>query len=204
MCVQKKGYDFEGPTQLSDIALLAQQYPDIDFQGLNDAMSKYGFVPVAADLAMIATALTMQADQQGIRYLPFAAIRHSDQAMVKLPVMEGIVGWLENTALGTDMWLSANSWLRQEHSAEVRFTMDCGCCIVPVAHLDNGVWQEWLVKFNQQRQAIYGRTDVVYLQHNSIEDNSMQAHQLSAWLKMRNVLFQMQPRESLEFKEVAA
>jgi hypothetical protein len=197
MCVQKLGYDFEGPVQESDFTRLETAYPGIDFRALTVAMSQHGFVPLTCDLVLIGATLELK-ERQGIRFLPFTGLRYRNGAMVKLPVMDGVVGWFENTALGTDMWLEANTYLKKHHGVEVRFTMDCGCGIVSLDALKDGSWHSWLRKFNAARRHIYGRTDVVHSHNDNIAGTDITSEQLIAWQKLRRVLWSLKQREEMQ------
>lgn len=203
MCVQQKNHVFEGPAQTSDITILSKKYPNINFYELKNAMSKYGGLPLASDLAMIGAAMSLPKDDFGIRRFPLSAIRAQDQCMIKLPVMKDIVDWLENSALGTDMWLAANEWLKANHGVTVRFTMNCDCNIVPEDAILDGRWAKWLTRFNQQRLSIYGRTHVVNLESDDITDLNMSSDQLDSWKVMREVLLSLEPR-AVEFNKQVA
>lgn len=200
MCVQKRGLAFEGPTQKSDFAILSSAYPGIDFAGLNAAMSVHGFMPLAVDLAVIGAAMSITPDAWGVSFLPFAGVRSPDMAMVKLADMDGIVEWAENSALGTDMWRAASDYLAEHHNVEIRFTMDCGCGVVQSRAVDNGSWYEWLRHFNSVRRDIFGRTNVIWLEDNSIARTDITPEQQQAWAKMRSVLLSLSPRVAINDK----
>lgn len=200
MCVQKLGLNFEGPAQTTDFSVLHEAYPGIDFLQLHKAMSVYGFVPLATDLAMMGAVLNIPENAHGVQLLPFAGVRSSDMAMVKLPVMEGIVGWLENTVLGSEMWKAASQYLSTHHGVELFFTMDCGCGVVAHRAMDNGQYYEWLTQFNTYRTSIFGRTDVVMLRNDDIADTDIESVQLHAWKQMRGVLFALPERISVTDK----
>lgn len=197
MCVQSKGYDFEGPAQSSDLKILNKHYPLIDFSELLAIMSQHEFSPLASDLAMIGAVFHIDADQSGVRELPFTAINRQDQTKFKLAAMEGIVEWMENSALASDMWIATNRWLRQHHQVEMRFTDNCGCCIIPTQMLDSGAWFTWLAEYNKERRSLRKLDQINYVNENNIHDNNLNDEQVQAWVKLRDVMMSFEQRLNL-------
>lgn len=159
---------------------------------MHKAMSVYGFRPLTTDLVLLAAMLDTQPDDLGVRYVPFAGMdRRSPRTVVKLPAMQGIVEWLENTALGTDMWLAASKWTKTYQDCEIRFTMDCGCGLVPTSAFIRGTWNTWLERFNLSRSAAYGRTNVAWPQEMKpyfLKYTDFTSTQFEMWLRMRSAL----------------
>ena len=124
MCVDAKGYDWERPAVEADCAVMGEHFPGVDFSGLLAAMSKDDAKPLTADLALVGAMMHTEADSLGMRYVPFSAIDQNTRDIVKLPVMDQVSDWFENSALGTDMWNNASDWCEKEMGARVHFAMN--------------------------------------------------------------------------------
>lgn len=189
MCVDSKGYTWERPATYGDCAVLAEHFPQINFASLLAAMSKDGAVPLTTDLALVGAMMHTQPDDRGMRTVPFSAIETvRSQNVIKLPVMDQIVEWFENSALGTDMWNNASDWCEAEMGARVHFAMNCNCGLVATSAYTNGVWQSWKERFNASRAHLYGRTKVVTRKTDSIDGLDMTFAQLAMWKRIRKCL----------------
>lgn len=134
MCVNTKGYDWERPAAQSDCSALESYFPGVAFEGLLEAMSKDGARPLTTDLALVGAMMNTPADDLGMRYVPFSGImQDGGRNVVKLPVMDQIVEWFENSALGTDMWKNASDWCEKQNGTRIHFVMNCGCGLVSVS-----------------------------------------------------------------------
>jgi hypothetical protein len=115
MCVDTKGHHWERPAMKSDCETLSHYFQDVDFDGLLDAMSQDGARPLTTDLALVGAMMHTKPDDRGMRYVPFTAVETNGSCnVVKLPVMDQIVEWFENTALGSDMWKNASDWCEKK------------------------------------------------------------------------------------------
>ncbi len=189
MCVDSKGHAWERPATYGDCAVLAEHFPNINFNGLLNAMSQDGAQPLTSDLALVGAMMHTQPDDRGMRYVPFTAIEtNGSQNVIKLPVMDQIVDWFENSALGTDMWKNASDWCEKEMGARVHFAMNCGCGLVAVSAYRNGLWKLWKERFNASRAHLFGRTHVVVRKTNNIEGLDMTTAQLAIWQRIRQCL----------------
>ncbi len=189
MCVNTKGYNWERPATYGDCAVLAEHFPNTNFTGLLTAMSQDGAKPLTVDLALVGAMMHTEADDRGMRYVPFTAVEtNGSQNVVKLPVMEQVTDWLENSALGTDMWNNASNWCENEMGTRVHFAMNCGCGLVAVSAYKNGLWQSWKERFNASRAHLFGRTSVVTRSTNSIEGLDITEAQLAMWQRIRQCL----------------
>ncbi|MDD9899617.1 MAG: hypothetical protein OXT65_01395 [Alphaproteobacteria bacterium] len=189
MCVDTKGYSWERPATASDCGIMATHFPGIDFEGLLTAMSQDGAQPLTADLALVGAMMHTQPDDCGMRYVPFTGIETAGgNRVAKLPVMDQIVDWLENSALGTDMWENASDWCEQSVGARVHFAMNCGCGLVAVSAYDNGLWSAWKKRFNAARAHLFGRTSVIRRENDSIEGLDITAAHLMIWRRLRQCL----------------
>ncbi len=189
MCVDTKGYDWERPAAKSDCAILASHFPGVDFEGLLEAMSKDSAVPLTTDLALVGAMMNTAPDDLGMRPIPFSAIQNDgSRIVVKLPVMDQVVEWFENSALGTDMWNNASDWCEQQNGTRVHFAMNCSCGLVEVSAYENGQWTAWKERFNKSRAHLFGRTKVVRRDTNSISGLDITNAQLMMWYRIRACL----------------
>lgn len=189
MCVNTQGHEWERPATHGDCAVLATHFPAIDFTGLLAAMSQDGARPLTTDLALVGAMMHTQPDECGMRYVPFTAIeRNGSRNVVKLPVMEQIADWFENSALGTDMWKNASDWCEREMGARVHFAMNCGCGLVAVSAYRNGLWKAWKERFNAARAHLYGRTQIVTRTTDSLDGLDVTPAQLAIWQRIRQCL----------------
>jgi hypothetical protein len=186
MCVQTANKPWERPAVREDIPVLSQYFHGIDFEGALKAMSLDGCVPLATDLVLLGATLSGQADDLGIKFLPFSAIDVPSRTSVKIPEMDNIVEWMENTALGSYMWQRANDWMEQNHGCRLEFAMNCGCGSVRSEHYVSGNWRRWVQRFNEIRQTVYGRTNVE--RRNSISGTTMTEAQRMMWKRIRTTL----------------
>jgi hypothetical protein len=187
MCVQTKNQAWERPVEESDLPIFEKHFPGINFKGMFDAMSVNGCVPLTADLALFAGILTVETDDLGIGFVPFAGKDlRTPQTVVKLDIMEDIVDWMENTALGSYMWQEASKWAEQEYGCRVEFAMLCGCKKVSFESYENGTLIQWVRRFNESRGSLYGRTHIVW--QSSIEGTDITADQFHTWVRIRNAL----------------
>jgi hypothetical protein len=146
MCVDTMGYNWERPAISADLELIAKIFPGVDYQGLFNAMSADGARPLTTDLVLYGAMANTPADELGMRYVPFTTVNNLTGEITKLPVMEQISEWFENTALGTDMWMNASAWSKK--SENVHFAMNCGCGLVNSAAYKDGRWSQWKLEFN--------------------------------------------------------
>lgn len=189
MCVQTAEKPWERPATKQDCAVLARYFPGIpeaDLQAVFEAMSEDGGVPLATDLVLLGAVLSIDPDEFGIRSIPFTAVDLRTNTCVKIPEMDNIVEWMENSALGSHMWRKANEWLEQTYDCRVEFTMDCGCGIVPIEHFADGRYQQWIRRFNDERRTIYGRTNVE--RRDSIGGTTMSINERFMWEYIRTTL----------------
>lgn len=187
MCVQTKNLAWERPAEEVDLPIFEKYFPGIDFRGMWKAMSLDGCVPLTTDLALFAGIMTVEQDDLGMRFVPFAGIDSEDpRTVVKLNIMEGMVEWMENTALGGYMWRAASEWAERKHGCRVEFSMDCGCGSVCCESYENGNWVEWVRRFNGTRRQAYGRTNVVW--REGIEGTDITIDQYYTWQRMRKAL----------------
>jgi len=187
MCVQTRNQPWERPAMAEDVPLLQNHFPGIDFAGMLEAMSVDGCVPLTADLVLVAGILTVEPDDRGVRYVPFAGIDPDEpRTVVKIPEMDGIVEWMENTALGSYMWQKASDWSEANHGCRIEFAMDCGCGCVTTEQYADGTWRNWVRAFNESRRHAYGRTNIAY--RHSIRGTDITPGQLDMWRRMRAAL----------------
>jgi len=189
MCVNTSHQAWERPAVLSDCAILSQYFEGIDFEEILDVMSADGARPLTTDLVLLAAMMQTRPDAGGMRYVPFTALETTQsQNVIKLPVMDGIVEWFENTALGTDMWQNVSDLCEAKIGARVHFAMNCGCGLVSVAAYKSGLWQMWKEQFNAARAHLFGRTVVVRRAADSLHGIDMTDAQLMMWTRMRAAL----------------
>jgi hypothetical protein len=204
MCVDTKGYAWERPAAKSDCAILASHFPGIDFEGLLEAMSKDSFVPMTTDMVLFAATAGLEPDEFGVRSLPLTAIpKDGSLAVVKLPVMDHIVEWFENSAMGYDMWQNVSDWSEKREETRVHFDCKCNQCIVPVETYDNGQWSQRKVQYNQSRAHLVGRAKIVRRETNSLEGLDMTPSQLMMWHRIRKCLEAL-PAENAVTQQQAA
>lgn len=188
MCVDTKNYNWERPATKADCAVLASHFPNVDFEGLLDVMSEDAAKPLTTDLVLVGAMMHTPPDDKGMRYVPFTGIEKGTQNVVKLPVMDQIVDWFENTALGTDMWQNVSDWCEARGGMRVHFAMNCGCGLVAVSAYENGLWASWKERFNKTRAHLFGRTTVVQRPANTIEALDITEAQLTMWHRIRTAL----------------
>ncbi|HRC26306.1 MAG TPA: hypothetical protein PKX87_02625 [Alphaproteobacteria bacterium] len=188
MCVDTKGLDWERPAVASDIPTLSKSFPNVDFEGLLEAMSQDGAKPLTTDLALVGAMMNTPPDDLGMRYVPFTGLKLGTREVVKLPVMDQIVNWLENTALGTDMWANASEWCESRNGTRVHFAMNCGCGLVATSGYRTGQWKAWKARFNASRADVFGKTSVVRAETNALEGLDITPAQLQMWHRMRACL----------------
>jgi hypothetical protein len=189
MCVNTSHQAWERPATLADCQVLARHFSEINFEDMHEVMSQDGAKPLTTDLVLLAAMMHTPSDEGGMRYVPFSAIENvKSQAVVKLPVMDQIVEWYENTALGTDMWSNASDWCEEKMGARVHFAMNCGCGLVATSAYATGQWSLWKQRFNVARAHLFGRTTVIKRDTNSLVGLDMTAAQLMMWHRMRRCL----------------
>lgn len=126
-------------------------------------------------------------DELGMCYVPFVGLNQRTREMVKLPVMEQVVDWCENSALGTDRG-HASDWCEDWYGGRFHFAMNCGCGKVSSDAKKLGNWQLWKQRFNQSRADVFGRTRIVKQDSNSIEGLDITPSQLLMWYRIRQTL----------------
>lgn len=204
MCVDTKGHHWERPATRSDCGVLSHYFQDVDFDGLLDAMSQDGARPLTTDLALVGAMMHTPPDDRGMRYVPFTAVEtNGSRNVVKLPVMDQIVEWFENTALGSDMWKNASDWCEKKMGARVHFAMNCGCGLVAVSAYKNGQWKAWKERFNASRAHLFGRTVLNVREADSVEGLDMTSAQLMMWQRIRMSLEALPAEETLAEKIAA-
>ena len=187
MCVQTKNLAWERPAEESDIPFFEHYFPGINFSGMLQAMSIDGCVPLTTDLALFAGILSVKPDDLGVRFVPFAGIDPSEpQTIIKLTIMDHIVEWMENTALGGYMWQAASKWSEKEYGCKIEFSMNCGCVAVSCDSYTNGNWIEWVQRFNRSRKHTYGRTNIAW--QDTIDGTDITLDQYHIWCRMRGAL----------------
>ncbi len=145
MCVQTANRNWERPAKANDITQLEKYFPEVNFKGMLKAMSVDGCIPLTTDLVLFAGILTVDMDDLGMRFVPFAGIDSSNPTtVVKHTIMDGIVDWMENTALGSYMWKLASEWAEKEYGCRIEFSMNCGCGSVALEAYENGNWPLWV------------------------------------------------------------
>ena len=203
MCVQTQHNDWERPAEVSDLPLIEKHFPDYALEEAFDRMSENGFQPLTSDLVLLAAMLATPADAGGMRYVPFSGLDTTTSDMVKLPVMDQIEQWFENTALGSDMWKQASDWTEEVCDGRVHFAMNCGCGIVDVRAYGNGKWSQWLKDFNASRAQVVGRTSVVRYETNDVSRCDITSQQLLIWNRIRSCLESL-PASLLDCDQVVA
>lgn len=203
MCVDTKGYDWERPAQETDAPILAEHFTGIDFVDLLRTMSQDGARPLTSDLALVGAMMHTAPDDLGMRYVPFTGLRLGTVEVVKLPVMEQIVKWFENTALGTDMWAHASDWCEAHMGSRVHFAMNCGCGLVATSGYQTGQWAAWKARFNASRASVFGRTHVIYRNTDSLEGLDITPAQLNMWRKIRACLEALPARSACDTRLAA-
>jgi hypothetical protein len=199
MCVDTKGHDWERPANKEDCAVLAGHFSGVDFGGLLDAMSADGARPLTTDLALVGAMMHTPPDDRGMRYVPFTCVETSGtRNVVKLPVMDQIVEWFENSALGTDMWKNASDWCEKQMGARVHFAMNCGCGLVAVTAYKNGLWKSWKERFNASRAHLFGRTTVIRRAADDVTGLDITPAQLAVWKRVRACLEALSSEERLK------
>lgn len=187
MCVQTKNLPWERPAEETDIPILENYFPGINFKGMLKAMSVDGCVPLTTDLVLFAGILSADMDELGMRSVPFAGANPlMPQTVIKLYIMEDIVEWMENTALGSYMWQKASQWATEQYGCKVEFSMNCSCGSVCCESYENGAWPEWVRRFNASRRLMYGRTNIVW--QTRIEGTDITESQFQMWRRMRAAL----------------
>jgi hypothetical protein len=149
-------------------------------------MSVDGCVPLTADLAILGATLSMQGDDLGVRFFPFTGVDVATRTCVKIPEMDNIVEWMENTALGSYMWQKANDWMERSHGCRLEFAMNCGCGVVRMEQYASGAWCKWVRRFNEAHRTVYGRTNME--RRASIKGTTMTEAQRKSWKRVRAVL----------------
>jgi hypothetical protein len=185
MCVQTQHQSWERPASPNDFSVLNESFPGIDYAKLYDAMRIDDAVPLACDLVLVGAMYHATPDDIGVRLVRFSGSDPQTDTVVKLKVMEGIVPWFENSALGTDMWRNADSYL-STLGVHVHFAMKCSCGLVPVATKHNGMWNAWKRRFNQDRAHIYGRTNIRW--QVGIEGTDFTPADVILWERIRRTL----------------
>jgi hypothetical protein len=204
MCVDTKNYNWERPATEADCAVMAQHFTGVDFNGLLAAMSQDGAKPLTTDLALVGAMMHTEADDRGMRYVPFTCVEtNGSRNVVKLPVMEQIGEWFENTALGSDMWKNASDFCEKQMGARVHFAMNCGCGLVAVTAYKNGMWKAWKERFNASRAHLFGRTTVKTRGTDSIDGLDMTAAQLMMWKRIRGCLEALPAEKATDVKQAA-
>jgi hypothetical protein len=189
MCVQTNHSPWERPAAPEDLPIFGRRFPGIDFRAAFEAMSVDGCVPLTADLAIVGATLSTPEDDLGVRFLPFTAVDVDRKTCVKIPEMDDIVPWMENSALGTYMWREASAWMEREHGCRIEFAMNCGCGSVRTASYANGDWRHWVRRFNEVRKDLYGLTEVA--RRDSIAGTTMTEAQRTMWKRIRATLAEL-------------
>lgn len=189
MCVQTSDQAWERPAQEEDCAILAEHFAGIDFADLLAAMSADGAQPLTTDLVLVGAMMHTQPDDGGMRYVPFSVLEPApSRNIIKLPIMDKVVEWFENTALGADMWKNASDWCERQTGARVHFAMNCGCGLVATTGYNNGQWTSWKQRFNARRAHLFGRTTVLRRETNSLEGLDLSPAQFLMWTRIRHAL----------------
>ncbi len=204
MCVDTSHQAWERPATKADCAIIAKHFDGVDFEELLDVMSEDGARPLTTDLVLVGAMVHTQPDARGMRKIPFSAIEtHMSQNIIKLPVMDKIVEWYENSALGTDIWNNASDWCEEKFGARIHFVMNCSCGMVSTKSYLNGEWTAWKRDFNTSRAHLYGRTTVVRRDANNLTGLDLSPAQLMMWQRMRACLEAL-PAEQLDTDKLAA
>ncbi len=203
MCVNTQNLKWERPAVEADCGILSKFFPNLDFKGLLKAMSKDNAKPLTSDLVLVAAMMNTPEDDLGMRYVPFSAVHQKTREIVKLPVMDQIVDWYENSALGTDMWNNASDWCEKSTGSRVHFAMNCGCGLVATSSYKNGIWTAWKERFNASRADLFGRTRVVRSESDSIEGLDITKSQVEMWQRMKMALEAL-PAENVSENRFAA
>ncbi len=196
MCVHERGFHWERPATHADCASMAQAFPNIDFPNAFKAMNVHGFTPLPTDLALLGGLLSSTADHDGIRSVPFSGFHAKKKTIVKLVVMDGIVPWMENTALGTAMWRSVSEWTRETRGTVIEFTMKCSCIEVPLTCFNNERYGAWLSRYNASRQhtrGIFGQSGLPVMR--TISGTDITPEQFRIWTRMRSALLSLESEQ---------
>lgn len=189
MCVDERGFPWERPARETDIPLLSKHFPGIDLEGAFRAMKVYGFQPLPTDLALIGALFSSTPDKDGVRSVPFSGYDLKKKTIFKLEAMDGIVAWMENTALGTAMWRSVSDWTRKTRGTVIEFTMKCGCIELSAEDLENGNYGKWLERFHASRADIRGVFGQSHLPiTDDIQGTDVTFEQFLMWKRMRRTL----------------
>lgn len=188
MCVNTKNYAWERPARKSDCSIISEYFPNIDFEDLLEVMSKDNAFPLTSDLVLVGAMMHTPPDDMGMRPVPFTCINLKTREVVKLPIMEQIVDWFENTALGSDMWQHVSDWTEKKIGARVHFAMNCNCGLVDTSAYEDGRWYKWKVRFNQERADLYGRTRVGEWLTDQIQGLDITPQQFETWKQIRRCL----------------
>ena len=202
MCVQTTQSAWERPAIASDLPIIAKHFNVEGLPQIFKAMSKNGFRPLTTDIVLVAAMLSTRADTLGMQYVPFSGLSKVTDAVVKLPVMDKIVEWFENTALGTDMWEAASDVIESIYGGRVHFAMNCGCGIVAQEATHDGRWQEWMQSFNKSRWNIYGKSRVIRQETNDLIICDITIPQLTMWRRIRAALEALPAVESTKQREM--
>jgi L-rhamnose mutarotase len=193
MCVQTANMPWEREATKEDAKILQTFFKGVDLEGFLKVMQEDGCVPLPTDLSLIGAVLTMKVNEYNLPYLPFTALEFSTKSCVKIPEMENIVDWMENTALGSFMWEKANKFAELNYGRKFYFSMDCGCEAPLVSQFSDGTVRNFNIFLNKQAKDLYGKTNVVY--SDSISNTNMSEYQRSIWKLIRQSLEAL-PKES--------
>ncbi len=193
MCVEWRGLPWERPAVPADFAVLERHFDKVDFAGALEAMSVWGFTPLATDLVLVAGLMSGAEDDFGFRHVPFAGLDLVSGTIVKTLDMDGIVDWFENTALGSEMWASVSRWTGRVYGQGLAFAMNCGCALFPNRARTDGRLEAWTRRFNESRRNVVGRTTIKI--RNSVFGTDITEEQAVMWRRMRDALQALPARQ---------
>jgi hypothetical protein len=196
MCVQTANKSWERPATAEDAKILETYFKGIDLTGFLKTMQQDGCMPLTTDLALIGAVLTMEKNKFGVSFIPFTALEASSKSCVKIPEMENIVEWMENTALGNHMWSFANKFAEENYGTKFTFSMDCGCAAAPAKAFQDGTVSAWNRHLNEYAKNLYGKTNIIY--RDSIEGTNMVKSERDMWGIIRKALESL-PVESVNY-----
>ena len=200
MTAQRNGHAFVGAVEEYDFELLDKGFPGLNYRALKESMEGLtNNTPRLTDLVLIGSVYSL-AHTEGpegpasIGFLPFNGLNPKDLQLIRLPVMDNIVEHFIKSALSSEMWLSANLYLRRSAGFEIRFIPDSGCVAVPNKGIHDGTWRVFLQDHNARIKEINEQTETVRRRTDTLVHTGITDVQLAMWMRIRDVLHNASPR----------